>query len=124
MNTDLLISLHNIERIKPIVWKLQELQKHTLLCEYAQNWAETMAANEALVHSKMKHIIELGFISVAENIAAGQLSEKEVMNSWLKSYLHKKNIMNKYVTHIGCGFYLSRHNKPYWCVCFGQERKN
>ena len=41
--------------------------------------------------------------------------------TWLNSSGHKRNIMNKNMTHIGCGFSYSSDNILYWCVCFGRK---
>ncbi len=39
--------------------------------------------------------------AVGENIASGQSTEHEVMNSWLKSEGHCKNIMSNYFKDMG-----------------------
>ena len=54
----------------------------------------------------------------AENIAAGQATPKDVMNSWMNSEGHKANILNKDAKTIGIG--CAYHNGCYyWVQCFG-----
>ena len=55
-----------------------------------------------------------------ENIAAGQKSASEVMNSWINSPGHKKNIMNPNYTKIGiaCYYDASAPYSYYWVQMF------
>lgn len=55
-----------------------------------------------------------------ENIAAGQTSATEVMNSWINSPGHKKNIMNPNFTKIGiaCYYDASAPYSYYWVQMF------
>ncbi|TLS36121.1 CAP domain-containing protein [Pseudalkalibacillus caeni] len=42
--------------------------------------------------------------SAGENIAMGQRSPEEVVNAWMNSEGHRKNILNSNYTHIGVGY--------------------
>ncbi len=53
----------------------------------------------------------------AENLAAGQSSPQRVMNSWMNSSSHKKNILGNYQS-IGIGV-AKVDNCFYWAQCFG-----
>ena len=118
---DELIQLHNDARINKWLWKAKPLQKNNALMQYAQQWANKMAASNSLRHSDISSImIILQYTMVAENIAYGQNSAESVMQTWLNSSGHKKNIMNSKFTDIGCGMSLSIKGRPYWCVCFGR----
>ena len=64
-----------------------------------------MARNRRMVHTADP---------VAENIAEGQQSVAEVMNSWLNSPGHRANLLNPNYTSIGVGVYVSEDNIPYW----------
>lgn len=44
------------------------------------------------------------YSSAAENIAQGQKTPSEVINSWMNSDGHRANILNPDLTHIGVGF--------------------
>ena len=45
------------------------------------------------------------YITWAENISAGNSSADGVMAIWMESPLHRGNILNEEVTHLGIGFY-------------------
>ncbi|WP_064447031.1 CAP domain-containing protein [Micromonospora sp. NBRC 110037] len=57
---------------------------------------------------------------VGENVAWGYQSAAEVMDGWMKSEGHRKNILNCGYTQIGMG--LARSNGPYWTQVFGTPR--
>ena len=118
MDLNLLIDLHNQE-IANSWWKISALKKNTLLMEYAQRCAVEMSEDNKLHHSKITLIMKLGFNTVGENIASGQKDEKSVLKTWMNSLGHRKNIMSKSFTDIGCGYSVSKKGTSYWCVCFG-----
>lgn len=69
----------------------------------------------------MTALEENGIINVyaAENIAAGQTSAKEAVNSWMKSEGHKTNILNENYTRTGVGMYKTDDSmKYYWVQIF------
>ena len=122
-NLTKIIELHNNSRKKG-TWfssNIKPLKHDVQLSNYAQKWAEYMAAEDRLMHSSMSSIMSIGFSRAGENIAYGQTDEHKVMKSWLNSYGHKRNIMNKSFTLIGCGFAYSEGGIPYWCVCFAAK---
>lgn len=124
-NLSKLIDLHNEAReMNSMVWSLPELQMNNDLMKYAQDWATSMAIKRRLKHGDMKDIMSLGFSTALENIAYGQKDEESVMKTWLKSSGHRRNILNKSVDSIGCGFYYDNRDIIYWCVCFGKLKKN
>ena len=53
-----------------------------------------------------------------ENIAAGQKTAEEVMNSWMNSSGHKANILNKNYTQLGVGFYRGGEYGTEWVQLF------
>ncbi len=93
-------------------------------------WSDDLA-NIALAHSKdmndrrfMSHTnpdglspfdrirrYGLKYTGAAENIAAGQKSPEEVMQSWMSSEGHRANILNPNLKQLGVGFY--EGNGPY-----------
>lgn len=115
-----LIDLHNDARQAKWLWKSEPLEKNMFLMKYAQKWSNKMASTNRLYHSSMSDIMSIGFSTAAENIAYGSNSPEDVMNVWLKSPGHKKNILNSKLTDIGCGMSLSENGRLYWCVCFGR----
>ena len=56
--------------------------------------------------------------TAAENIAYGQRSASEVMNSWMNSSGHRANILNKNVTEIGVGAIKNKNGTIYWTQMF------
>ncbi len=67
---------------------------------------------------KMLESFGLRFSAAAENIAMGQRSAQEVMNSWLNSPGHKANIFSKSVTHIGVGVAKASNGTLYFTQLF------
>ena len=122
-NLSKLIHLHNNARSNSWLHRLNPLKENTALMNYAHKWAVHMADSNKLYHSDMFGIMSMGFSLVGENIAMGQQTEESVMKSWLSSLGHRKNIMNKVFTDMGCGFAYADDDTMYWCVCFGSIKK-
>ncbi len=55
--------------------------------------------------------------AMAENIAAGQSTPAEVMNAWMNSEGHRKNILDETLRYIGVGCYESG-GRYYWVQVF------
>ena len=57
---------------------------------------------------------------VGENIAAGQRSPQEVLNTWMNSSGHRANILQSRYTRLGVGYFYdpSSHYKYYWVQMF------
>lgn len=63
-----------------------------------------------------------GWSSLAENIAAGQVSPQDVMNAWMNSAEHRANILSSSVWEIGVGYYEgSGTYYRYWVQDFGRR---
>ena len=60
----------------------------------------------------------VSYTRAAENIAKGQSSPTEVMNSWMNSEGHRKNILTAELTHIGVGYYVSSNGTAHWVQLF------
>jgi len=121
-NANSMLELHNNARKVSWLHNLPVLKNSDILEKYASEWAKYMADTNVLRHSTIRDIMDLGFSRAGENIAYGQKDEKSVMQSWMNSYGHKRNIMNKHYTHMGFGFSYSENSTPYWCVCFGKKK--
>lgn len=64
------------------------------------------------------------WVWIAENIATGQRSVEEVVNSWLTSPGHCVNIMNPVFKEMGAAYALDpRSGRPYWTQVFGHPRR-
>lgn len=60
----------------------------------------------------------ISFIAAAENIASGQRSASEVMNTWMNSSGHRTNILNATYNQIGVGVARDNNGKLYWTQMF------
>ncbi|WP_250277281.1 CAP domain-containing protein [[Clostridium] colinum] len=62
----------------------------------------------------------LTFNWMGENIAAGQTTPKEVVDSWMNSKSHRENILNPEAKYIGVGFYEDKNSSYnyYWTQQF------
>lgn len=56
--------------------------------------------------------------AVGENIAKGQNSPSDVMNSWMNSSGHRENILKSSYKRIGVGCYQGSDGKLYWVQLF------
>ncbi len=63
----------------------------------------------------------VSYRSAGENIAAGQKTAQEVMNSWMNSSGHRANILNPSFTHIGVGYVQGGSYGTYWTQIFIQK---
>jgi len=59
--------------------------------------------------------------SLAENIAAGQTTPEQAMNSWMGSSGHRANILDTSNWEIGVGYYSGGSWSHYWVQDFGQR---
>ena len=76
----------------------------------AEDHAKWMARNESLVHSPITY--------GAENIGRANVSPKKMVNIWMNSSGHRRNILDKRYTKIGAAVYKSKSGRYYWCVRF------
>lgn len=105
------------------------------LTRAAQSYAATMANKDFFSHTGKdgstmdERIQKAGYnwknskvaSAVAENIAAGQISVREVMVSWRNSKRHYKNMTNPKLVHVGFGRSTNSKSdyKTYWVQNFG-----
>ncbi|CAF1115967.1 unnamed protein product [Rotaria sordida] len=61
------------------------------------------------------------YSAVGENIASGQTSVGEVMQGWMNSPGHRRNILNGTYRHIGAAIAQSANGTCFWCVVLGRE---
>ncbi|MEK0451054.1 MAG: hypothetical protein RL088_3322 [Verrucomicrobiota bacterium] len=112
---DALFILHNHQRS---FHGAAPLQRDAELSDYARNWAETMARSGSMKHSSLR-FVGSGYSAGAENVAMMQKSPSEVMNAWMQSSGHRKNVLNDRYTHAGFGVAYDESGRPYWCAVFG-----
>ncbi|WP_251552192.1 CAP domain-containing protein [Neobacillus muris] len=103
------IDLTNQQRSKN---GLPALKEDTQLSSVAQKKAEDMQQNHYFSHTSptygspfdMMRDFGVTYKSAGENIAQGQKTPQEVVNAWMNSEGHRKNILSANYTHIGVGF--------------------
>ncbi|CAF3035806.1 unnamed protein product [Rotaria sp. Silwood2] len=61
------------------------------------------------------------YSAVGENIASGQTTVEQVMQSWMHSPGHRSNILNGTYRHIGAAVAQSANGTRFWCVVLGQR---
>ena len=64
------------------------------------------------------------WLSIGENVAAGQTSAEEVVNGWLASPSHCATLMDPRYSETGIAFALNPHSEHgiYWAQAFGRPR--
>lgn len=67
---------------------------------------------------KMMERFGLKFSAAAENIAYGQTTPKQVVNSWMNSAGHRANILSRSYTHTGVGAAKKSNGTLYWTQMF------
>ncbi|MCM3616498.1 SafA/ExsA family spore coat assembly protein [Sutcliffiella horikoshii] len=60
----------------------------------------------------------ISYRTAGENIAAGQKTPQEVMNAWMNSDGHRKNILSSQYTEIGVGYAKGGQYGHYWTQMF------
>jgi uncharacterized protein YkwD len=101
----------------------------------AQRHADDMLARSYFAHrdpdgkTVRERAREAGFdwSAIGENIAEGQQSVKEVVESWMRSAGHRENILDRRYTRTGVGLALGRDPKTgeyriLWVQTFGLQR--
>ncbi len=119
-----ILDLTNAERVKA---GLSTLSLNTQLDLAAQGHAENMARQTKLEHSldgkTFSQRIEAAgydYMQVAENLYFGSSVPQEVVEAWMNSEGHRKNILTADLKELGVGFAISDVNKRgYWVQNFG-----
>lgn len=113
---------------------LDPVRGNARLDRAAQKHAEDMLARGFFAHESpsgttvRERSTAAGYVwnTVGENIAFGQTSVSEVVETWLDSPGHRKNILNRDFTELGVGLALGRgkdgKHQVYWVQNFGDPR--
>lgn len=118
-----LIEAHNRERAKA---DLPPLKANALLETAARGHAKDMAEHETMTHDGSDESTPAQRVArakyhyqrVGENVAAGQRTVAEVMDSWMNSPPHKKNILGDFA-EAGAARAADDNGTWYWCVDYG-----
>lgn len=117
------IELVNQERVKN---GLKPLKANWELSRVARYKSNDMRDNNYFSHDSpiygspftMIKAFGIYYRSAGENIAAGQKTAWEVVQSWLNSPGHRANILNASFTEIGVGYATGGKYKTYWTQMF------
>ena len=117
---DQVVQLTNAERNKQ---GLAPLTLDIELSKVAEDKSKDMQQNNYFSHTSptygspfdMMKSYGINYKSAGENIAMGQRSPEEVVQAWMNSEGHRKNIMSSSFTHIGVG-HIEEGN--YWTQMF------
>ncbi|SFD86175.1 uncharacterized protein, YkwD family [Lentibacillus persicus] len=119
------VELVNEERVKR---DLEPLEMHSRLSDLARRKSRDMALNNYFSHTSptygspfdMMRQFDFSFRTAGENIAAGQRSPEQVVESWMNSEGHRENILNEGFTHIGVGYVEDTESpyRTYWTQLF------
>ena len=109
-------ALHDIER------RLIE-QTNAMRAQYGLH---PLATDMGLVHSARRHTawmtnsrtLQHSTAMVAENIAMGQRSVAEAINSWMSSSGHRANMLHGSYHRLGVSAYRTPDGTIYWCQQF------
>ncbi len=120
------LNLVNAKRSKQ---GLKPLQLDSTLNQVATAKAKDMAENGYFSHDSprygspfdMMRTFGIDYKSAGENIAAGQKTANDVMQSWMNSAGHRANILNANYTHLGVGYYSGGSYGVYWVQEFTQK---
>ena len=117
------VNLVNAERAKA---GLKPLTSDWELARVARFKSEDMRDNRYFDHNspiygtpfQMMKSFGINYRSAGENIAAGQTTAESVMQAWMNSPGHKKNILSPNFTHIGVGYAKGGSYGHYWTQQF------
>ena len=104
------VALVNKERAR---YNLSSLEHRADIANVAEVKAKDMVDRKYFSHQSptygspfdMLKQFNISYRSAGENIAQGQTSPEQVMNSWMNSPGHRKNILGSQFNSIGVGYY-------------------
>lgn len=105
---------------------LQQLKSNWELCRVARFKSQDMIDKKYFSHQSptygspftMMQSFGIRFSNGGENIAYGQRTPQEVMNSWMNSPGHRANILSATYNQIGCGVAKTSSGTYYWTQMF------
>lgn len=117
------LNLVNSERSKA---GLKPLKANFDLNKLSTLKSEDMMNNNYFSHNSptygsafdMMNKFNISYNTAGENIAMGQPSPSEVMNSWMNSSGHRANILNPNFTDLGVGIAKDSNGRLYWTQMF------
>jgi len=117
------VQLVNKERSK---YGLKPLTANWQLARVARMKSQDMRDRRYFSHTSptygspfnMMKAFNISYSAAGENIAAGQPTAQQVMNGWMNSPGHRKNILSPQFTEIGVGYATGGSMRYYWTQMF------
>ncbi|XXM71070.1 SafA/ExsA family spore coat assembly protein [Lysinibacillus sphaericus] len=117
------VKLVNAERVKA---GLQPLKENWELSRVARYKSQDMIDKNYFSHTsptygspfQMMKDFGISYQAAGENIAAGQRTPAEVVEAWMNSEGHRKNILSSTYTEIGVGYVKGGSYGHYWTQMF------
>ncbi len=105
---------------------LRAYRHNTKLSEVAREKSEDMRDNNYFSHQsptygspfEMMDQFNIRYQAAGENIAQGQRSAEAVVNAWMDSPGHRRNILSNNFTEIGVGYAENEQGQPFWTQMF------
>ncbi len=107
---------------------LNPLKKNAVLTKLAESYASRMIAGGFFGHNDpetgdgpLQRALQSGvlFLSVGENLAAGQTSPEAAIEDWMASNTHQENILSAQWNEIGVAVRTGGEYGVYWVAEFG-----
>jgi len=117
------LELVNAERakygLKSLLWdaKLAEVARIKSMDMRDKNYFSHTSPTYGSPFEMMKNF-GITYNYAGENIAAGQTTPETVVQAWMNSEGHRKNILNPNYTHLGVGYASGGAYKHYWTQMF------
>ncbi len=107
---------------EPLVWNQTLADAAKVQANYLikKNKLSHTGANGSNVGMRVK---KLGYkwIAVSENLAIGQITLKEVIQDWMQSPGHRRNILEPAFTEFGAAVVVSSKGQLIWVQVFGSR---
>src|SRR5687768_11982230 len=123
-----ILSLVNAERrergLRPLVWNDRLDQAAKL---HARNMATFRRMSHVIPEAKLPTLsaraqhVQYPYAMIAENIALGFTDAESVVQGWMRSPGHRRNILSPEAAEIGTGVVSSRTGGLYFCQVFGRR---
>ena len=117
------VQLVNQERakvgLKPLKsnWEVARVARYKSQDMIDKNYFSNTSPTNGSPLDMMKNF-GITYSTAGENIAAGQATPKEVVNAWMNSEGHRKNILSSQFTEIGVGYAKGGSYGHYWTQMF------
>jgi uncharacterized YkwD family protein/spore coat assembly protein SafA len=109
-------SKHGLQPLK-LNWELSRVARYKSQDMIDKNYFSHTSPTYGSPFTMMKNF-GISYRAAGENIAGGQKTPQEVMNAWMNSEGHRKNILSSQYTEIGVGYAKGGSYGHYWTQMF------